>query len=219
MLISGAAKAGKRVATFGLDATVRFASAGDRAAFAEELTNAVANLKVTFSAYREEEEQPTPRADEKMKVVSAALRGMRPNPSADENNLRGTIRDLMDAWFKGVVVLETDWTMRQAGSLGSITYQCPGNGGMVSAQLGGISFTGTVTNNNVTLDGFATIGPSQSPDGCTWQDHHHIQGVIQSGIVSYSYSEMVIAKPMGANCWNPCTEVGTVKIVWPGMGG
>jgi len=50
-----------------------------------------------------------------------------------------------------------------AGSQGSITYQCPGNGGMVSAQLGGISFTGTVTNNNVTLDGFATISPPQSP--------------------------------------------------------
>ncbi|WP_426506400.1 ArsR/SmtB family transcription factor [Dactylosporangium sp. McL0621] len=43
-LITGAAKAGKPVATFALDGTVRFASAADRAAFAQELTAAVAAL-------------------------------------------------------------------------------------------------------------------------------------------------------------------------------
>ena len=43
-LISGATRAGKRVATFALDGEVRFASAADRAAFAEELANAVTGL-------------------------------------------------------------------------------------------------------------------------------------------------------------------------------
>jgi DNA-binding transcriptional ArsR family regulator len=43
-LIRGGAEAGKRVATFGLDGEVRFASAVDRAAFAEELSQAVAVL-------------------------------------------------------------------------------------------------------------------------------------------------------------------------------
>jgi DNA-binding transcriptional ArsR family regulator len=43
-LITGAAKARKRVATFALDGEVRFASAADRAAFAEELASAVAAL-------------------------------------------------------------------------------------------------------------------------------------------------------------------------------
>jgi DNA-binding transcriptional ArsR family regulator len=43
-LITGADRAGKRVATFALDGEVRFASAADRAGFAAELTNAVANL-------------------------------------------------------------------------------------------------------------------------------------------------------------------------------
>jgi len=38
-LISGAAKARKSLATFALDGEVRFASATDRAEFAEELTN------------------------------------------------------------------------------------------------------------------------------------------------------------------------------------
>jgi DNA-binding transcriptional ArsR family regulator len=43
-LITGAARTGKRVATYGLDAEVRFASATDRAAFAAELTDAVIAL-------------------------------------------------------------------------------------------------------------------------------------------------------------------------------
>lgn len=43
-LITGATKARKRVATFALDGEVRFASAADRAAFAEELTKAVTAL-------------------------------------------------------------------------------------------------------------------------------------------------------------------------------
>lgn len=43
-LITGSAKAGKRVATFAMDGEVRFASAADRAAFAEELAGAVTAL-------------------------------------------------------------------------------------------------------------------------------------------------------------------------------
>jgi DNA-binding transcriptional ArsR family regulator len=43
-LVTGAARVGRRVATYGLDTEVRFASAADRAAFADELTQAVAAL-------------------------------------------------------------------------------------------------------------------------------------------------------------------------------
>jgi len=43
-LINGAARAGKPLATFGLDAEVRFARPSDRAAFLAELTDAVAAL-------------------------------------------------------------------------------------------------------------------------------------------------------------------------------
>ncbi|MEP6665426.1 MAG: helix-turn-helix domain-containing protein [Nocardioidaceae bacterium] len=43
-LITGATKAHRRVATFAIDGEVRFASAADRAAFAEELANAVTAL-------------------------------------------------------------------------------------------------------------------------------------------------------------------------------
>ena len=43
-LITGADRAGKPLATFAMDGTVRFASAADRAAFAEELAAAVTAL-------------------------------------------------------------------------------------------------------------------------------------------------------------------------------
>jgi DNA-binding transcriptional ArsR family regulator len=43
-LISGATRAGKPLATFAIDATVRFASAADRAAFADELASAITTL-------------------------------------------------------------------------------------------------------------------------------------------------------------------------------
>lgn len=51
-LITGAARAGKPVATFALDGNVRFASAADRAAFVQELTAAVAGL---VSRYHDEQ--------------------------------------------------------------------------------------------------------------------------------------------------------------------
>ncbi|MGS2617184.1 ArsR/SmtB family transcription factor [Micromonospora sp. LZ34] len=50
-LITGADRAGKRVATFAMDAEVRFASASDRAAFAEELASTLAAL---VSRYHDE---------------------------------------------------------------------------------------------------------------------------------------------------------------------
>lgn len=43
-LLTGAAKAKKRLATYALDGEVRFASAADRAAFIEELTQGVGAL-------------------------------------------------------------------------------------------------------------------------------------------------------------------------------
>ncbi|MGW3542660.1 ArsR/SmtB family transcription factor [Nocardia niigatensis] len=50
-LLTGAARAQRPVASFGIDAQVRFASAADRAAFAEELAQAVTTL---VSRYHDE---------------------------------------------------------------------------------------------------------------------------------------------------------------------
>jgi hypothetical protein len=51
-LINGATRAKKRLATFALDGEIRFASAADRAAFAEELANCVTQL---VSKYHDEQ--------------------------------------------------------------------------------------------------------------------------------------------------------------------
>jgi DNA-binding transcriptional ArsR family regulator len=51
-LLTGAGRARQKVATFAIDGEVRFASAADRAAFAEELTVAVAGL---VSRYHDED--------------------------------------------------------------------------------------------------------------------------------------------------------------------
>ena len=47
-LITGATKADKKVATFALDGEIRFATAADRAAFAEELATAVTTLVAKY---------------------------------------------------------------------------------------------------------------------------------------------------------------------------
>jgi DNA-binding transcriptional ArsR family regulator len=47
-LLTGAAKANQRVATYALDADIRFASAAERAAFTEELTKAVEDLAARY---------------------------------------------------------------------------------------------------------------------------------------------------------------------------
>ena len=70
-LLTGAARARQRVATFGLDAEVRFASAADRAAFADELAQSVAAL---VSRYHDE---ARPAAATHRLVVGAA-----PDPDA-----------------------------------------------------------------------------------------------------------------------------------------
>jgi DNA-binding transcriptional ArsR family regulator len=49
-LIAGATAAGQRLATFAIDAEIRFASAAERAAFAEELSDAVNGLVAKYHA-------------------------------------------------------------------------------------------------------------------------------------------------------------------------
>jgi len=58
------------------------------------------------------EEGATPEAIRRADLVRQALFSMRPRPASDENGLEGTLRDIMDARFKGLAVLEIDWEPR-----------------------------------------------------------------------------------------------------------
>lgn len=95
----------------------------------------------------------------------------------------------------------------EKGSTGTIEYPC--GGGPVTATLGSVTFTGSVTNGVVSLDGITQV---VGPDTCTWQTHHHISGNISSGQLSYAYDEHVVNPKPG--CWQPCTEIGSVEVRW-----
>ncbi len=74
-LITGATRAGKRVATFALDGEVRFASATERAAFVAELTSAVTGL---VSKYHDE----TAVGGRDHRIVIAVHPSVKPEPAA-----------------------------------------------------------------------------------------------------------------------------------------
>ncbi|MFO0549493.1 MAG: MopE-related protein [Polyangiaceae bacterium] len=96
----------------------------------------------------------------------------------------------------------------EKGSTGTINYPC--GGGMVTATLGSVSFSGSVVDGNVSLQGTVQF---QGPDGCFWQADHFISGSIPAGTVQYFYQETLLTQP-GFNCWSPCTETGVVDIDW-----
>ncbi|MEI9894275.1 MAG: DUF935 family protein [Chthoniobacter sp.] len=83
-----------------------------------ELKMAVRSRRAVFEAYRDEDEEESPTATERMKLVSAALRQMQPDPTVDEGAFDDLITDILDAWFKGVSVLEIDWHVAQTRALG-----------------------------------------------------------------------------------------------------
>jgi hypothetical protein len=75
-LITGSARAGRRLATFAMDGQVRFASAADRAAFTEELTRAVTALVAKYH----DEDAPGGREH---RLVIAVHRSTRPAGAPD----------------------------------------------------------------------------------------------------------------------------------------
>lgn len=74
-----------------------------------ELTEGVMSRSVSFEAFAESGAQPSPAAMSKQRAAESLLRRMAPNELDDENDFDGTVRDLLDGWFRGVVLLETQW--------------------------------------------------------------------------------------------------------------
>ncbi len=86
----------------------------------QELIESVIRKKLVYEPYCEEDEKPTPSAIEKQKVVATALRRMQPDPTRDDSDLEATIRDVLDAWFRGVAVSEIVWQNVDDKQVGSI---------------------------------------------------------------------------------------------------
>ncbi len=87
----------------------------------QELIESVIRKKLVYEPYCEEDEKPTPSALEKQKVVATALRRMQPDATRDDSDLEGTIRDVLDAWFRGVAVSEIIWQSVDDKQVGTIT--------------------------------------------------------------------------------------------------
>jgi phage gp29-like protein len=78
-----------------------------------EVKRAVAALDRAVRPAAEPESEPAPAALDRADLVDRALRGFRPAAGADENGLSETVFDLMDAWSKGVSMVEIDWEFRR----------------------------------------------------------------------------------------------------------
>lgn len=75
----------------------------------QELTYGVTRREIVFEPFTEEDEKPTDDAVERAKLVSGVMRRMNPRVEEDENGLKDTVRDLLDGWLRGFVVLEVMW--------------------------------------------------------------------------------------------------------------
>lgn len=86
-----------------------------------ELKRAVQKLDWQVHPWSEEDMPPDAASRERAAIVSNAVWRMKPEINEDSNDFKGTIYDILDAWSKGIVVLETDWVIRPTSKHGDIT--------------------------------------------------------------------------------------------------
>jgi DNA-binding transcriptional ArsR family regulator len=89
-LIAGARAAGQPLATYAVDTTIRFANAADRAAFATELSTAIAGLVSRYAA----PESPRGRDHRVLLALHPAVTARRPaiDPAPDADQQKDEIR-------------------------------------------------------------------------------------------------------------------------------
>lgn len=83
-----------------------------------ELKRAVVGLDREVIPHRSPGLSATPRSRQRAALVQELLMDLRPSPGAEENDFSGTVFDLLDAWAKGVAVLEVDWEVRPCRQAG-----------------------------------------------------------------------------------------------------
>ena len=89
-----------------------------------EIKDAVTYMDWTIQPWAPSEGKPSESAKRKAALVEELLWHMQPHIDADENDFGLTLRDLMDAWGKGVSVLEVDWEDRQTAIGPAIAPRC-----------------------------------------------------------------------------------------------
>jgi len=84
----------------------------------QELLYGVVRREMVFDPYSEEDEKATADAVEKEKIVTAAFQNMNPDASRDEDSRIGLVESIMDAWFRGISVIEILWHQFETNKLG-----------------------------------------------------------------------------------------------------
>jgi len=81
-----------------------------------ELKASLEEQSWTVTPWAETAAEPTPEALDRKALVEEALWRMTPSPVANEGDFTDTLRDIADAWGKGVSVLEILWESRSWSS-------------------------------------------------------------------------------------------------------
>ena len=132
---------------------------------------AVQSLDWSLQPWAEKGAPPSSDAQRRAALVERALWSMRPAPDADENDFEGALKDILDAWGKGISVLEIDWAAQKFPQFGSVLaprctrwihprcYGYPPSGVrlMLNTQEAGVS----VPAGGETCDGFAPFPESK----------------------------------------------------------
>lgn len=85
-----------------------------------EIKDSVLSLDWTLQPWAPAAGKASPDAKRKAALVEELIWHMKPDPTADENDFDGTLRDLLDAWGKGLSILEVDWEKRFTGNAATI---------------------------------------------------------------------------------------------------
>lgn len=85
-----------------------------------QLKRSVIQLEWDLETWAEEDAPPSDSAEERRKLVSTAVWGMQPAADTDGSAFEDIIYDVLDAWAKGLSVIELGWEVRDAGALGQI---------------------------------------------------------------------------------------------------
>lgn len=77
-----------------------------------ELKDDVASSDWTVQPWSPRGKEASPEAQRRAELFDQAIWSMTPEMESDENDFRATVKDLLDAWGKGVSILEIDWQQR-----------------------------------------------------------------------------------------------------------
>lgn len=136
-----------------------------------EIKRAVSKLPFEIEAFAAKGEQPTPSAEEKARFVESVLWKFRPKATRFERDFEGMIYDLLDAYAKGISVVEIIWEATPEGIVPRAAQQLP------AAYIAFPNLGGPNTGDGVMFDPAARYG---SPAVVEFPEDNFLVGIHRS---------------------------------------